>query len=138
MLQTTAIGYLGQDATIKEVNGKSVTNFSIAHSEKYKNAAGTVVEKTTWLECSHWDAEKVSPYLKKGTQIYVVGQPDARAWKNKNDEPVATLHLRVQRLELLGGVKPTSEAHTAEKQTPSTTKEDALQSAQMVNDDLPF
>jgi hypothetical protein len=37
MLQIQAIGYLGKDAIISNKNGKSVINFSIAHTEKFKN-----------------------------------------------------------------------------------------------------
>ena len=40
MIKMQVIGHLGQDATVNNVNGKSVINFSVAHSEKYKNKDG--------------------------------------------------------------------------------------------------
>jgi single-strand DNA-binding protein len=142
MLQATAIGYLGNDATIKEVNGKTVTNFSIAHSEKYKNAAGTVVEKTTWVECECWEVDKITPFLKKGTQVHVQGQPEARGWINKDGEAASTLRIRVSRIELLGGAKKESmsdgaPARAGYAEKPANVKETAMKEAE-VTDDLPF
>lgn len=105
MITMQAIGYLGNDATIKEVNGKKVTNFSIAHTEKYKNKDGTQMEKTTWVECSNWDNENLAPYLKKGTHVYVSGTPESRAWVSKDGEVASNLHVRVIKLELLSSSK---------------------------------
>ena len=133
MLNITAIGFLGNDAILKEVNGKKVTNFSIAHSEKYKNAEGMQVEKTTWIECSMWDSENVSKYLKKGTQVHITGTPDARAYKNKQDEACASLHVRVVRMELLGAA-PKNDA----VQNEASKVTEKAQAPVHADDDLPF
>ena len=138
MLQTTAIGYLGNDAVLKTVNEKSVINFSIAHTEKYKNKDGTTVEKTTWVECSMWDAENVAKYLQKGTQVYIQGTPESRAYTSKEGELKSTLHVRVQNLQLLGSATNKNE-NAAEATVNTTVKKAALASADMlVDDDLPF
>lgn len=63
MLKTLVIGLLGRDAIVNEVNGRKVINFSVAHSFKYKDAAGTEKTKTTWLDCAYWtDRTGVAPY----------------------------------------------------------------------------
>jgi hypothetical protein len=49
MIKLTAIGHLGKDCTVNSVNGKNVINFTVAHSEKFKNNEGVQVDKTTWL-----------------------------------------------------------------------------------------
>ena len=36
MIRISVIGRLGQDATVNNVNGKNVINFSVAYSEKFK------------------------------------------------------------------------------------------------------
>lgn len=148
MLSTQAIGFLGQDAVIKEVNGKQVVNFSIAHSEKYKNAAGTQVESTTWVECSFWSESKVSEFLKKGTQVFIAGTPEARAWNDKDGNPRGTIHVRVSKIELLGSGKAAAPVENTVSNTPEpqkkdkkTAKEKVLEEAGLSNgpvDDLPF
>ena len=72
MIKTQVIGHLGKDAVVTSVLGKTVINFSVAHTEKFKDASGAVKEKTTWVDCSNWtDKTAIAPYLKKGTQVYV-------------------------------------------------------------------
>lgn len=66
MIKLQVIGHLGQDATVNNVNGKSVINFSVAHSEKYKNKDGVEVNKSIWVSAAYWtDKINVAMYLKK-------------------------------------------------------------------------
>ena len=72
MVKLEVIGHIGKDATVNEYNGKKVINFSVAHSEKYKDASGNVVNKSVWVDCAYWvESTAVAQYLKKGTQVYV-------------------------------------------------------------------
>jgi single-strand DNA-binding protein len=103
------IGFIGQDATVNNVNGKSVINFSVAHSEKYKNKDGVEVNKSTWASCAYWtDKINVAMYLKKGTQVYLEGVPEAKTYTNKNNETLPQLNIRVASLTLLSSNKPAS------------------------------
>lgn len=96
------IGNLGKDCIVNQVNGKSVINFSVAHTEKFKDHTGTQKEKTTWVECGYWtDKTGIAPYLKKGQQVYVEGQPEVRTWE-KDGKSVASLQVRVFGIQLLG------------------------------------
>jgi single-strand DNA-binding protein len=107
MIKMQVIGHLGQDATVNNVNGKSVINFSVAHSEKYKNKDGVEVNKSIWVSSAYWtDRINVAMYLKKGTQVYLEGVPDARTYTNKNNETLTQLSLRVTSLSLLSSNKP--------------------------------
>lgn len=107
MIKMQIIGFIGQDATVNNVNGKSVINFSVAHSEKYKNKDGVEVNKSTWASCAYWtDKINVAMYLKKGTQVYLEGVPEARTYTNKNNETLPQLNLRVISLNLLSSNKP--------------------------------
>ena len=66
MIRISVIGRLGQDATVNNVNEKTVINFSMAYSEKFKNQQGQDVDKTTWVSCAYWtDKTNVANYLKK-------------------------------------------------------------------------
>lgn len=103
MLKLIAIGHLGKDCITNTVNGKSVINFSIAHTEKFKDAQGNQKEKTTWVECAYWtDRTGVAPYLKKGTQVYVEGIPELKTYAKNDGTTGTSLSLRVFTLQLLG------------------------------------
>lgn len=104
MIKLQIIGNLGKDCIVKEVNGKTVINFSVAHTERYKDSQGNQKERTTWVECAYWtDRTAVAPYLTKGQTVYAEGSPEADAYMNKDNQAAATLRMRVQTVQLLGG-----------------------------------
>jgi len=104
MIKLQIIGNLGKDCIVKEVNGKTVINFSVAHTEKYKDSQGNPKDKTTWVECAYWtDRTAVAQYLTKGRTVYAEGSPEADAYTNKEGQAAATLRMRVQNVQLLGG-----------------------------------
>lgn len=103
MIKLTAIGNLGRDAVLNTVSGKNVINFTVAHTERYKDAQGNQKDKTIWVDCAYWtERTGIAPYLKKGTQVYVEGQPDVRTYTTKEGVNGATLSLRVSSVQLLG------------------------------------
>ena len=105
MIKLQVLGYLGNDATVKEVNGRNVINFNVAHTEKYKTNDGVQKEKTTWVNCSYWvERTNVAPYLKKGTQVFVEGSPEARIYESQEGHK-ASLNLRVAFLNLLSSAQ---------------------------------
>lgn len=104
MIKLQVIGHLGKDCVVNNVNGKSVINFSVAHTEKFKDAQGVAHEKTIWANCSYWsDRVAVAPYLKQGTLVFVEGSPEVRQYTTKTGQQGAELSLRVQSIQLLGG-----------------------------------
>jgi single-strand DNA-binding protein len=106
MIKLQIIGNLGKDCVVNNVNGKTVINFSVAHTEKFKDKDGNQKDKTTWVECAYWtDKTAISPYLLKGTTVYVEGQPECKTWE-KDGKSGASLSVRVQSVQLLG--KPQS------------------------------
>lgn len=108
MIKMQVIGHLGQDATVNNVNGRNVINFSVAHSEKYKNKEGNDIDKTIWVSCAYW-SEKVNlaMYLKKATQIYVEGYPESRIYTDKSNVSQPQLAMRVTNVQLLGSKNTT-------------------------------
>ena len=96
MLKLQVIGHLGKDCITNAVNGKNVINFSIAHSEKFKDSAGIQKEKTIWVECAYWtDRIAIAPYLKKGQMVYADGIPDQRVYTKNDGSQGISLTLRV-------------------------------------------
>ncbi|MDQ3844434.1 MAG: single-stranded DNA-binding protein, partial [Bacteroidota bacterium] len=134
------IGNLGKDCVVNNVNGKSVINFTVAHTEKYKDSQGTNQEKTTWVDCAYWtDRTAVAPYLTKGTQVFVEGTPEVRSYTRNDGSAGASLSMRVREVQLLGrkgdNVAGNQNADTA---MPSRQETPASASVDEVADDLPF
>ncbi len=104
MIKLQVIGNLGKDAVLNNVNGKNVINFTVAHTERYKDAQGVQKDRTTWVDCAYWtDRTAVAPYLKKGTMVYVEGTPDVRTYTTADGRNGASLTLRTLNIQLLGG-----------------------------------
>ncbi len=104
MIKMQVIGNLGKDCVVNTVNGKNVINFTVAHTEKYKDSQGNQQEKTTWVDCAYWtDKTAVAQYLTKGKQVYAEGQPEARSFQRNDGTPGSSLSLRVREVQLLGG-----------------------------------
>lgn len=142
MIKLTAIGNLGRDAVLNTVSGKNVINFTVAHTERYKDAQGNQKDKTIWVDCAYWtERTGIAPYLKKGTQVYVEGQPEVRTYTNKDGVHGATLSLRVSSVQLLGGKSNDSgtnvdyQAAASTAPAPPTT---SVGDASDPSDDLPF
>lgn len=146
MIKLQIVGNLGKDCIVKEVNGKNVINFSVAHTDKYKDPQGILKERTTWVECAYWtDRTAVAPYLKRGTTVYAEGFPEAEGYMNKENQPAATLRMRVMNVQLLG-----SRPEGSQQSTNSAHPQAATAGASMPNghsnrgegseaaDDLPF
>ena len=137
LLKMQVIGNLGRDASIKEVNGKKVINFSVAHTEKFKDKAGVTNERTTWVECGMWEKEGIAPYLKQGTLVHVEGSPSVTGFLTKANEPSASLKLNVFNLQLLGSKKePGTPAPPAT--AGASVAQPAPGSTAPTEDDLPF
>ena len=144
MIKLQIIGNLGKDCIVKEINGKHVINFSVAHTERFKDAQGTQKERTTWVECAYWtDRTAIAPHLVKGTSVYAEGSPEADPYTNKEGQAAATLRMRVQNIQLLSGNKDNQGANagnvtnTGMGTAPVVKTEPANTSAAPV-DDLPF
>jgi single-strand DNA-binding protein len=139
MLKMQVIGHLGKDADVNQVNGKTVINFNIAHSEKFRDAQGNQKDKTTWVSAAWWtDKTGIAPYLKKGTQVYADGQPEVRMYPKNDGTTGVNLILRVFSVQLLASPAGQTQTH----QEPSRTVQPQQQapSAYFPDhiDDLPF
>lgn len=138
MIKLQVIGNLGRDCVTNNVNGRTVMNFTVAHTERYRDAQGTQQERTTWVDCAYWsDRTAIAPYLKKGTQVYVEGNPEVRTYTKNDGTQGASLTMRVMNIQLLGSRQENSGGGgmAAPAQSPSYSQPAPM--GQM-EDDLPF
>ena len=146
MIKMQVIGNLGKDCVVNTVNGKNVINFTVAHTEKYRDSQGTNQEKTIWVDCAYWtDKTAVAPYLQKGQQVYVEGQPEVKNFTRNDGTAGASLSLRVRDLQLVGGRKndgpggsnsPSMDNNNSSSYNRQETP--AAASVDEASDDLPF
>jgi single-strand DNA-binding protein len=155
MIKLQIVGNLGGDCIQKEVNGKTVINFNVAHTEKYKDSQGNQVDKTTWVNCAYWtDRTAIAQYLTKGQLVFAEGAPEADGYTNKEGQVAATLRMRVLNIQLLGGKANsdgTQQTQAAQPQnynagnvtnagsTPTPAMKTPMPAADLpLDDDLPF
>ncbi|MBI1783452.1 MAG: single-stranded DNA-binding protein [Sphingobacteriales bacterium] len=138
MIKLQIIGNLGKDCVVNTVNGKTVMNFTVAHTEKFKDAQGNPKDRTTWVDCAYWsDRTGVAPYLKKGTQVYAEGTPEVRTFQRQDGTAGASLTLRVLSIQLLGNANRSEGGQSEPSSAPSSSGSYAPSSNEAV-DDLPF
>ncbi|NCI48132.1 single-stranded DNA-binding protein [Sediminibacterium soli] len=146
MIKLQVIGHLGRDAQVNNVNGRNVINFTVAHTERFKDAQGNQKDRTIWVDCAYWtDRTAVAPYLKKGTQVYVEGQPDVRTYTTQDGRNGASLTVRVLSVQLLGSRAEGGSGESSYQSAPSyaSTPAPAPMSGSPADltepmDDLPF
>ena len=68
--------------------GKAVANFTVAESQRIKDADGWKDGPSTFWRCSIWDtiAENMTESLVKGQRVIVVGEAKQRSFETKDGE----------------------------------------------------
>ncbi len=100
------IGTLGKDPETKTFsNGGSVTNFSIATSERWKDKnTGEMKEQTEWhsIVLNNKLGEIAQQYLRKGSKVYIEGSLRTRKWQDQNGQDRYTTEIRGDQMQMLG------------------------------------
>jgi single-strand DNA-binding protein len=105
--QTIVVGNVGRDAEMRYTqSGAAVTSFSVAVTTRWTDGqTNERREKTNWYSVSCWgrQAEIANQYVRKGTQIMVIGTVSARAYTGQDGQPRSSLDLRCNSFQLLSG-----------------------------------
>ncbi len=104
--QLILIGNLGSDAELRyTADGTPVANFSLAVNRRWTKDDGSHADETTWFRVTVWrkQAESLSPYLKKGRQVMVIGRVSARGYVGTDGSPRASLDVTADSIKLMGG-----------------------------------
>ena len=96
--QVTVIGNIGRIETKEVSPGKTVTNFSVAVSDRWKDKNGEQQEQTEWIKCTAWNktAEVIGDRCVVGSQVGVIGSLRTRKYEKDGVEKYAT-EVMVQR-----------------------------------------
>lgn len=99
------MGVLGRDPETKQFpNGGSITNFSIATTEHWKDkTSGERKEQTEWhrIITNNRLAEIAGKYLKKGSKVYIEGSLKTRKWKDQSGADREIVEVKADVLQLL-------------------------------------
>lgn len=135
----TGLARLGNDAQLRTAGQDKVANLSLAFNYGKKDDQGK--RPTQWVDASIWGtrAEKLVPYLKKGTAVSVtLDEPHIEQYEGRTG-PGHKLVARVLTLEFAG--KPGGAPAAASGAAPaaaSAPKPAAQQQPPPEDDDIPF
>lgn len=102
------IGRLGQDPEVKTLtSGKTLTTFSIATSDSYRNSKGDKVEDTQWHNIVAWGkvGEIAGEYLSKGQEVALEGKLTHRSYENNDGDKKYITEINLNELLMIGTKK---------------------------------
>jgi single-strand DNA-binding protein len=80
------LGNVGKDPEIRSTGGGTmVANFTLATSDRQKDAQGNWQDRTEWHNIVAFTrlAEIVRDYVQKGSKLYIEGKIQTRSWDDK-------------------------------------------------------
>jgi single-strand DNA-binding protein len=144
------LGNVGKDPEIRSTGGGTmVANFTLATTDRQKDAQGNWQDKTEWhnLVAFQRTAEIVRDYVKKGTKLYIEGKIQTRSWDDKESgQKRYRTEILVNDISLLsgrddsgggGGYSRGSNAGNFDQRQPAG-QDELAQTAEISDDDIPF
>lgn len=143
------VGFLGNDPEIRTMpNGDAVANISVATSESWTDKnTGEKKTQTEWHRIIFFrrQAEVVSQYLSKGSQVYAEGKLKTRKWQDQNGQDRYVTEIYGDVLQMLDSRQSgdnqdkTSAGKNAYANAKNGVKQpQTQQSTDDFNDDIPF
>lgn len=120
--RTILLGRVGKDPETKQLSsGKTVCNFSLATSEKFKKD-GEVIEQTEWHTIVAYGklAEIIEKYVNKGDQIFVEGKIHYRSYQDKDGNKKYFTEILAHQIDL----QPRRQEGEPKIETEVTTEDD--------------
>lgn len=126
--RVTLLGTVGREPESKVLpSGSTVTNLSLATSERYKDQQGQQQEKTEWHNLTAYGklAEVCRDYVHKGSKLYVEGRLTTRSWDKDGS--------KVYRSEIVMAEVSILESKTAKQEAKPEPEQEPIDAA-----DIPF
>jgi single-strand DNA-binding protein len=131
------IGRIGKNPETREVGSSSVTSFSIACSESWKDKDGNKQERTEWVNCQAWGGlgNIIQQYATKGTLLYVEGRLETRKYQDSNGVDKYSTSVNVKEMKLLSSKSDQSQGQSHEQ---SYQEDTGSHRAQDPSNNVPF
>lgn len=132
MNKVELIGRITRDLEIRTSGSTSILNFNVAVQRDFKDKDGKY--GADFINCVAFgkQAEFVSNYFKKGSQIALVGRINTGSYTNKDGKTVYTTDVAIEKAEFVGS-KSENAATTPEKKA-----DDEFLNIPDTVDDVPF
>ena len=129
--------FIGKGGLIKDIelqtttNGNQFARFTLAIRRKIANANGE--RESDFISCIVWNkqAEFLSKYTQKGSQIAIVGRIETRTYEVNNQKKYAT-EVVVEEIELC------DRKSQEQKEQPKEEKKETIKFEVVDDDNLPF
>ena len=128
------VGNLGADPELRYTpSGKAVATFNVA-TQQWASKDSEKGGKTEWHRVVAWErlGEVCGEYLKKGSQVYIEGRLQTRAWEDRDGNKRYTTEIIAQTMQMLGSPGKQGKVETAEGRFP---QEEPIS---IPDDDIPF
>jgi single-strand DNA-binding protein len=105
------VGNLGRDPELRYTpQGTPVCDFSVATTERRKDASGESTDVTLWFKVTFWgrQAETASQYLVKGRQVYIEGRLRTSEWTDREGKNRTTLEVHGTEMHFIGSANADS------------------------------
>ena len=146
------LGNVGKDPEMRSTGGGTlVANFTLATSDRSKDAQGNWQDRTEWHNLVAFTrlAEIIRDYVKKGSKLYVEGKIQTRSWDDKETGAKRyRTEIVVNDISLLsgreegggsGGYSRGASGNSSNyDQRPAAGADDVAQQAEISDDDIPF
>jgi single-strand DNA-binding protein len=143
------VGNVGKDPETRHLEGgNTVSKFSLATSEVYKNKEGEKITNTEWHNIVLWKglAEIAEKYVKKGSQLYIEGRIRTRSYTDQDNNTKYITEIIGDSMQMLGkrneGGPGDSSAKSQSEPSGSTGNpvdiNEDISKTRGDNDDLPF
>lgn len=141
MNSVSLVGRAGRDPEVKYFeDGKVVANFTLAVNS-YKRD-----DEPDWFTLEIWgkQAQVAADYVRKGSQIAVIGSVKLETWTDRTTGAERSkIKVRVDRLQLLGSKRDSDDSASAPAAAPARRQAPAGQppvwnSSAPESDDIPF
>jgi single-strand DNA-binding protein len=151
------LGNVGKDPEMRSTPGGTlVATFSLATSDRQKDAQGNWQDRTEWhnIVAFNRTAEIIRDYVKKGSKLFVEGRLQTSSWEDKDTKAKRyKTEIIVNDLSLLSGREEGSgggaggysrgssssgSAASFDQRPSAGAPDDYAQQAEISDDDIPF
>lgn len=139
MNQITLLGRLGQDPETRTVGSTTVTNFSLATSETWKDKSGQKQERTEWHRCQIWGprGEAFARFHAKGDLALVCGSMHYRNWEDSDGNKRTSAEVKVRDWHFAGGGSGGGKSHNGGGSSPPPPSS-GYDDGKFGDDEIPF
>lgn len=146
MNQVFITGNVGRDAEVTQFdNGRSVTSFSVATNESFKDNRGEWVDRVEWHNVVCWGRlSEVAAGIRKGMRVCVVGKLKTEKYTDRNNvekyvtKVVAKQVMRICSIDDVSNSETVVGSGQVMQDGGSVGKTQVVSHSQGIQDDLPF